>query len=252
MNDKLTGLIAEDETPQRTALAALLQELWPELKIVALCDDGLTAMEALHAQKPNVMFLDIRMPGVSGIEVARAADLTTQVVFTTAYSEYALSAFEEGAADYLVKPIKRDRLEKSIARVKERLRLGTPQNLDKLLSTLQQHLPQSGRNEIKWITANAGDTVKMFPVDDVLFFQAQDKYTRVVTANDEAHIRTPLKDLVEGLNSNEFWQVHRSVIVRATAIDRIKRVDGRMTISMKGNTDVLPVSNAFEFRFRSM
>lgn len=247
----VTALIAEDEVPQREALIAMLAEAWPELRIVAACGDGLSALEALAAQAPTVAFLDIRMPGVSGLEVARAASGRAHVVFTTAYSEYALKAFDEGAVDYLLKPVSRERLATAVERVKARVAAGTAPDITAALAAL----PPGGyaRGDLKWITANAGDTVKMFAVDDVLFFQAQDKYTRVVTASDETHIRTPLKELIAGLDAGVFWQVHRSAIVRAAAIGRVKRdVAGRLTLSVKGRNEVLPVSAAFAYRFKGM
>lgn len=251
MSGRFTALVAEDEAPQREALIGMLRELWPELEIAAACGDGLSALEALDAVKPTVAFLDIRMPGVSGVEVARAASGRAHVVFTTAYSEYALKAFDEGAIDYLLKPILRERLAKAVERLKVRLGDGAP-DIGALLGTLQQTLG-AGRSELKWITANAGDTVKMFAVDDVLFFQAQDKYTRVVTTGDEAHIRTPLKELIVGLDSAVFWQVHRGAIVRAAAIGRVRRDGaGRLSLSVKGRDETLPVSAAFHYRFKAM
>lgn len=246
------ALVAEDEAPQRAALVAMLGGLWPELRIVAECGDGLSALEALDAHKPVVAFLDIRMPGVSGLEVARAASGRAHVVFTTAFSEYALKAFDEGAVDYLLKPISPERLAKAVERVKARLAAGAAPDITALIGALQQQSVPA-RGELKWITANAGDTVKMFAIDDVLFFQAQDKYTRVVTAGDEAHIRTSLKELIAGLDSAVLWQVHRGAIVRAAAIGRVRRDGaGRLSLSVKGRDETLPVSAAFHYRFKGM
>jgi DNA-binding LytR/AlgR family response regulator len=248
------ALIAEDEAPQRAQLRAMLSQAWPELQIVAECEDGLSALEALQLHKPQVAFLDIRMPGVSGLEVARAASGVTQVVFTTAYDEYALQAFEHGAIDYLLKPIKRDRLALALDRVRERLKSGVSPDVSAVVEALEQQLANRQRRDgIKWITANVGNTTKMFPIDEVLFFQAQDKYTRVVTATDEAIIRTTLKELIEGLDSDAFWQVHRSAIVRANIIHSVRKDDdGKLVLTLKGRPELLPVSSAFQYRFRGM
>lgn len=247
-----TAIIAEDEAPQREALAAMLRELWPQLRIIAECADGLSALEAITEQKPSVAFLDIRMPGLSGLEVARSAG-ATHVVFTTAYDQYAVRAFDEGAIDYLLKPVTRERLAQTLERVQARLNAGKAPDLSTLLNALQGQLGGTARGSLKWITAGQGDAIKMFAIDDVLFFQAQDKYTRVVTATDEAHIRTPLKELLAGLDSDVFWQIHRSCIVRAAAIAKVQRDDlGKLHLSIKGRSELLPISSAFQHRFKTM
>jgi DNA-binding LytR/AlgR family response regulator len=247
-----TAVIAEDELPQRQELRAMLAELWPELHIVAECEDGLAALSALGQYRPQVAFLDIRMPGVSGLEVARAAGADCQVIFITAYEEYALRAFDEGAVDYLLKPISRDRLSRTAERARARLNDGTHVDMAALIDMIQAKLAPGNRG-IKWITASVGNAVKMFPIDEVLFFQAQDKYTRVVTADNEGNIRTPLKDLLAALDSGTFWQVHRSVIVRVSAIHTVEKgEDGKLHLSVRGHQEVLPVSSAFQHRFRGM
>jgi DNA-binding LytR/AlgR family response regulator len=236
------ALVAEDEAPQRRRLCELLGELWPELEVVAECSDGLAALEALTSQQPDVAFLDIRMPGLTGLEVARAAD-TTQVVFTTAYESHALDAFDHAAVDYLLKPIGRERLAQSVARLKQRL--AEP------LADLKKSFGVSAG--IRWITGSAGHVTRVLGIDEVLFFAAQDKYVRVVTADDEVQIRTPLRELLGELDPEAFWQIHRSVIVRAGAIHRIETgVDGRMKLTVKSRTEELPVSQAFQFRFKPM
>jgi DNA-binding LytR/AlgR family response regulator len=236
------ALIAEDEIPQRRRLCELLGELWPELEVVAECGDGLAALEALTGQHPDVAFLDIRMPGLTGFEVARAAD-STQVVFTTAYEGHALDAFDHAAVDYLLKPIRRERLAQSIVRIKQRL-AEAPVGLSKSFGV------SAG---LRWITGSAGHVTRVLGINEVLFFAAQDKYVRVVTADDEVQIRTPLRELLAALDPEAFWQIHRSVIVRAGAIHRIESgVDGRMKLTVKGRTEELPVSQAFQSRFRPM
>ena len=254
MTLEITAILAEDEAPQRAELREMLRELCPELRIVAECEDGLSALEALAQHSPQIAFLDIRMPGVSGIEVARAANAKTHVVFTTAYDEYAVQAFDNGAIDYLLKPIKRERLILAIQRVRERLRAGAVPDIGPALAALEASLSARQSAEgIKWITATIGNTTKMFAVDEVLFFQSQEKYTRVVTATDEAIIRKPLKELLERLDSNLFWQIHRSAIVRVAAIHSVNRgEEGRLILRIRGRDELLPVSNAFTHRFKSM
>jgi DNA-binding LytR/AlgR family response regulator len=250
----LRALVAEDEEPQRRKLCELLSELWPELEIVAQCDDGLAALESLTVLQPQIAFLDIRMPGLNGLEIALAASEKAHVVFTTAYDEYAVAAFERGAIDYLLKPIKRERLEQCIQRLKDRAGLGATPEIGTILSALQGRLiPQSRLGAIRWITGSSGSVTKMFGIDEVLFFQAQDKYVRVATADDEVHIRTPLRELLETLDAEEFWRVHRSVIVRARAIHRIESTaEGALQLRVRGRSDVLPVSSAFNHRFKPM
>jgi DNA-binding LytR/AlgR family response regulator len=248
-----TAIIAEDETPQRQELRALLAELWPELSVVAECEDGLTALEALEQHRPQIAFLDIRMPGVSGLEVARAAGTHCQVIFITAYEEYALRAFDEGAVDYLLKPVERERLRRAIERARSRLEGGPQVDMAALIDMVQARLSADGKPGIKWITVSVGNSVKMYSIDEVLFFQAQDKYTRVVTADSEGHIRTPLKELLPSLESETFWQVHRSVIVRVGAIRAVEKgQDGKLLLTVRGRPDVLPVSSSFQHRFRGM
>ena len=247
-----TAIIAEDELPQRQELRALLAELWPELDVVAECADGLAALNAIEQHRPSVAFLDIRMPGVSGLEVARAAGAGCQVIFITAYEEYALRAFDEGAVDYLQKPVARERLGRAVERARMRLNKGAQVDIAALVDMVQAQLAP-GKQTIKWITASVGNAVKMFSIDEVLFFQAQDKYTRVVTADSEGHIRTPLKELLPSLDSEVFWQVHRSAIVRVGAIRAVEKGDdGKLHLTVRGHPEVLPVSSAFQHRFRGM
>jgi DNA-binding LytR/AlgR family response regulator len=246
------AVIAEDELPQRQELRTLLAELWPELDVVAECEDGLAALNAIEQHRPNVAFLDIRMPGVGGLEVARAAGAGCQVIFITAYEEYALRAFDEGAVDYLQKPVARERLSRAVERARARLDTGAQADIAALIDMVQAQLAP-GKQRIRWITASVGNAVKMFSIDEVLFFQAQDKYTRVATADGEGHIRTPLKELLSELDSETFWQVHRSVIVRVGAIRTVEKgEDGKLHLSVRGHAEVLPVSTAFHYRFRGM
>ena len=251
---RITALIAEDEAPQRAALLDMLEEAWPSLEVVAVCEDGVSALEAAKEHRPAVAFLDIRMPGVNGLDVARAVVANGGlVVFTTAYDDYAIRAFEAGAADYLLKPVQPVRLAQAVERLQARLAAPRPSDLQSLVEDLEARLRPQGERLIRWISASIGDSVRMIGIDEVLFFQAQDKYVRVVTASDEAIIRTPVKDLLAGLDPEAFWQVHRGVVVRVAAIDRLRKDElGKASLSLKGRSEPLPVSAAFLHRFRGM
>ncbi|ODS62853.1 MULTISPECIES: LytTR family DNA-binding domain-containing protein [unclassified Arenimonas] len=251
---QVTAIVAEDEAPQRAALLDMLAEAWPDLEVVAACEDGIAALEAVAVHRPRVAFLDIRMPGVSGLDVARAVVAAGgQVVFTTAYDDYAIRAFEAGAVDYLLKPVAPARLATAIERLRERLAAPRGDDLQARLEQLEARLRPEGERRIRWISASIGDNVRMLGIDEVLYFQAQDKYVRVVAGEDEAVIRTPLKELLAGLDPEEFWQVHRGVVVRVSAIDRVRKDElGKARLSLRGRAETLPVSSAFLHRFRGM
>lgn len=254
MSVPVTALIAEDEAPQRAALLDLLAEQWPELDVIGACEDGPSALLIAAERRPRVAFLDIRMPGVGGLDVARAVVAGGGlVVFTTAYDEYAVRAFEADAADYLLKPIQPARLRRTVERLRARLaRPGAAAAADPL-DALEARLRPQGERLIRWISASAGDSVRMIGIDEVVYFQAQDKYVRVVTGSDEAVIRTPLKELLAGLDPDLFWQVHRGVVVRVAAIERLRKDElGRAVLRLKGRAETLPVSAAFVHRFRGM
>lgn len=252
-----TAILADDEDLPRDELQRMLASAWPELEIVATCEHGPAAVEAIDVHRPAIAFLDIRMPGLSGLDVARAASGRCHVVFTTAYDSHAVAAFDAGAVDYLLKPIGADRLAEAVRRLKERLaaRQSAP-DLDALISRLSERIgpaPQAAAQRLRWISASVGDTIKMFGIDQVLFFQSDEKYTRVVTAADEAHVRKPLKEIAEGLDPEQFWQVHRGLIVRADAISRAQRDDlGRIVLHLHQHPEKLPVSQAYAWRFRAM
>jgi DNA-binding LytR/AlgR family response regulator len=250
---KATALIAEDEAPQRLALRQLLALLWPELEVVAECGDGLAALTALAVHRPRIAFLDIRMPGASGLDVAQRACQMAHVVFITAYDEHAVRAFETGALDYLLKPITVERLGKTLVRLRERLNGSVPDIAAAIESLRQSVIVAQGSTHTRWITAAVGNVTKMFPVEDVLFFKSDEKCTRVVTRSEEAVIRTSLKELLGALDPNVFWQIHRSVIVQVRAIKHVRRTDlGTMQVSVVGCSEVLPVSQPFQYRFRGM
>ena len=252
-------VIAEDEELLRTALLLQLGEAWPALRIVAECEDGACALEAIAEHKPDVAFLDIRMPGLTGIEVAAAlAEVSprTQVVFVTAYDQYAIDAFEHGAVDYLLKPVARDRLQATVQRLQARMASGGPDPAT--LDTLLRHLAQRPAEPatvppLAWITANSGRETKLIMLDDVAYFRADSKYTVVVTAEGEALLRTPLKELLEALDPRQFRQVHRSTIVNLKAVASVVRDDsGKGTLRLKGRSETLPVSVPFMALFKGM
>lgn len=252
-----TAILAEDETLLRTALRDLLARVWPELEIVAECDDGASALEAISEQRPDVAFLDIRMPGLSGLEVAAAAaevSPETQVVFTTAYDQYAVDAFERGAVDYLLKPITEARLVATMQRLQTRAtpRAADAAALSQLLREVMLH-PGSRSEPLTWITASTGRETRLIMVDDVAYFRADSKYTVAMTAEGEALLRKPIRELAAMLDPNVFKQIHRSTIVNLRAVASIVRDDtGKGTLRLKQRPETLVVSQPFMTLFRNM
>ena len=252
-------VIAEDEELLRTSLLLQLGEAWPGLRIVAECEDGASALEAIAEHRPDVAFLDIRMPGLTGIEVAAALSEVsprTQVVFVTAYDQYAIDAFEQGAIDYLLKPVARDRLQATVQRLQARLANGRSDQatLDALLRHLARRPAEpEATPPLAWITANSGRETKLIMLDEVAYFRADSKYTVVVTAEGESLLRTPLKELLEALDPHQFRQIHRSTIVNLKAVASVVRDDsGKGTLRLKGRSEVLPVSVPYMALFRGM
>jgi DNA-binding LytR/AlgR family response regulator len=246
-----TAIIAEDEPVLRAQLRDLLGTVWPELKIVATAEDGLQAIKALQCHAPDVLFLDIQMPGLTGLDVARAASNRHHVVFVTAYNQYAVAAFEEGAVDYVMKPLEAGRLATACERVKSRLST-TPANLENLLRVLAK-MSAPKHSYLRWINASMGTDVKLITVDEVSYFRSDTKYTRVVTVDGESLIRTSLKDLLDGLDPSLFWQIHRSTIVNVNAIAAVSRdLAGHLVVKLKNRKETLPVSQPFAHLFRQM
>jgi DNA-binding LytR/AlgR family response regulator len=251
-----TAIIADDERLMREQLRTRLAEVWPELQILAEARNGEEAVAAVNEHRPDLAFLDIRMPGMTGIEAARAIGDACHIVFITAYNEYAVDAFEHGAVDYVLKPAERERLEVTVARLKKRL--GTrPNDLGELLAKLSARLDGSGggtgKAPLQWIQASVGQQLRMIPVGDVLFFTSDEKYTRVQTEGFEALIRKPIKELVEELDPEQFWQIHRSTIVNAKAIAGITRdFRGRQLVLVKGSNEKLEVSRNYTHLFKQM
>jgi DNA-binding LytR/AlgR family response regulator len=245
-----TALIAEDEPMLLAQLKARLTAAWPELEIVAEAANGEEALELAEAKRPDIAFLDIRMPIRSGLEVARELAPRCHVVFVTAYDEYAVAAFDEGAIDYVLKPPMPEKIAKVVARLKSRL-AQAPLDLTALLAKLAAR--GEGAAPLKWIRASLGASMRMISVDDVLYFRAEDKYTKVVTREGEALIRKPIKDLYDSLDPEAFWQIHRGSIVSLRAIERVDRDwRGEPVIVLKDRDEKLAVSRTFAHLFKAM
>jgi DNA-binding LytR/AlgR family response regulator len=249
---KARAIVAEDEPVLRDQMAELLSAAWPELDIVALAENGRQALEALRMHRPDVVFLDVQMPEATGLEVARAASGRSHVVFVTAYDRYAVSAFEEGAVDYVMKPLSGARIALAVQRVKERLRM-TPRRLDGLVDNLGAIERRPG-GYLRWINASRGeDEVQLITIEEVRYFQSDMKYTRVVSAMREGLIRKSIKDLAQELDPGVFWQVHRATIVNLNAIESVSRdLRGRVVLRLKGTEAVLHVSQPYAHMFRQM
>ncbi len=252
-------VIAEDEALLRDALVQLLGQVWPELDIVAVCDDGGSALEAIAQHQPEVAFLDIRMPGLTGLEVAAAlpqASPRTQAVFVTAYDQYALDAFDKGAVDYLLKPVARERLAATVQRIRSRMASGAHDAgaLAELVARLGQAIPNTSKEPpLVWLTASAGAETRLIMVEDVAYFQSDTKYTVVMTAAGEALLRKPIRELLDVLDPSMFKQIHRSTIVNLRAVASVSRDDtGRGMIRLKTRPETLAVSQPFMALFRNM
>ncbi len=247
-----TALIAEDEPLMRERLKDKLAELWPECEIVAEAADGDEALALFDLHGPQIAFLDVRMPGKSGLDVAALIGGDCHVVFITAYDQYAIGAFAAGAVDYLLKPVESERLAQTVERMKKKL-ASPPADLTSLLDQLRSVAPAQASARMRWIKAAVGKQVKLIAVEEVLFFQSDTKYTRVVLAQSEALIRTPLKDLLAGLDPERFWQVHRGTIVNLDAVSGVLREDAeRQFVLLKARPDRLPISRQFLHRFKQM
>lgn len=246
-----TAIVAEDEPILRAQLESKLAKLWPELAIVASVEDGAAALEALEDHAPDFMFLDIQMPEMTGVEVARHVAGRSHVVFVTAYDQYAIQAFEAGAVDYILKPATDERLATTIERLKAR-QGGSPPDLKSVLARISEHM-HGKRERLQWIKATVGQNLKLIPVADVLFFQSDEKYTRVALADGEALIKTPIRELLDGLDPEVFWQIHRSTIVNANAIAAVTRdFRGQAHVKIKGKDETLVVSRIYSHLFRQM
>jgi DNA-binding LytR/AlgR family response regulator len=254
MTTSLTAIIADDEHHLANYLNDRLSALWPELSIVGIAKNGLEAMRLVDDESPAIVFLDIRMPGLTGLEVASRLEAKTHVVFVTAYDQYAVEAFDKQAADYLLKPVTDERLARTIVRLKEKiLKAEAPGDIAGILKQLATVLPASKNAYLRWIRASVGEVVRQIPVDEVSYFQAQDKYVSVYTKDGESLIRTPLSDLQAELDPNEFWQIHRSTIVNVNRIATTTRdVMGKTQLKLKDSKAELQVSRAYAHLFKQM
>lgn len=247
-----TAIIADDEDLQRAELQRLLALAWPELEIVASVEDGSEALAAIAELEPDIAFLDIRMPGISGLDVARASQGKAGIVFTTAYDSHAIEAFDLGAVDYLLKPVTRPRLEQALERVRSRLGAGSAERSKRLVELDARLRPNAAQERIRWISCTAGNIIKLFPIDEILFFESDTRYTRVVTAGDEGLIRMPIKDLLPSLDPDQFWQIRRGTLVCARAIARIRRDElGGFIVELREHPAQLKVGQTYAWRFRS-
>ena len=246
-----TAVIAEDEPLLRAELRETLVALWPELVIAAEAEDGFAAMQALQTHQPQLLFLDIEMPGMTGLQVAALASRKCHVVFVTAFDKYALAAFEQGAVDYVLKPFSPARLAATVVRLKERMS-SQPADLDGLLASLAQREP-GAKGHLRWVKASQGQNVRLITVEEVLYFHADSKYTLVVTADGESLIRKTIAELVAELDPELFWQIHRSTIVNVNEIAAVHRKgNGTLELRLKRHKQLLAVSSTYVHLFRQM
>jgi DNA-binding LytR/AlgR family response regulator len=252
MND-ITAIIADDEAPLRQFLSKILSEVWPELIILGEAQNGREAMDLIEHRHPDIAFLDIRMPGLTGMEVADRISSDCRVVFVTAYEAYAVEAFEKEAADYLLKPVSRERLERTVMRLKEGLETGEPFPVEALRRIMAQIGSEEGSRSLRYLRVQHGDSVRLIPVDEVVYFKAQDKYTQVMTGEGESLIRKTIKELAGELAPEQFWQIHRGTIVNVRHIDRVSRsLTGKGVVRLKGRRETLTVSSRYLHLFRQM
>jgi DNA-binding LytR/AlgR family response regulator len=250
-----TAVIADDERLMREQIVSRLKQAWPELSIVGEAANGREAVALVRSREPDIVFLDIRMPEMDGIEAARALAGSAHVVFVTAYDEYAISAFEQGAVDYLLKPADPERVALTCQRLRERLDR-KPEPMSELLVELSQKLAggtSKSRDYLRWVQASVGATLRVIPTSDILFFRAEDKYTRVQTESFEALIRKPIKELVDELDPQEFWQIHRAILVRVDAVEQVSRdFRGHQVVQVRGRSEKLEVSRSYSHLFKQM
>jgi len=250
-----TAVVVDDERLMREQIIGRLKDAWPELLIVGEAGNGREAIAIVQALAPDVVFLDINMPEMDGVKVAQAIAGRAHIVFVTAYDQYAIRAFDHGAVDYLLKPVEPERVALTCRRLRERLQQ-KPDPIDALLEQLSKRLGSDGakpREYLRWVQASVGTHLRMIPTGDILFFRAEDKYTRVQTEGYEALIRKPIKELIDELDPNEFWQIHRATVVRVDAIAQVSRnYRGNQVVHLKGRDEKLDVSRSFGHLFKQM
>jgi DNA-binding LytR/AlgR family response regulator len=250
-----SAVVADDERLMREQIIDRLKEAWPELLIVGEASNGREAIAMVQSLQPDIVFLDISMPGMDGIETAQALAGRAHVVFVTAHDQYAISAFEHGAIDYLLKPAEPERVALTCQRLRERLKQA-PDPMDEVLAQLSQRLGTGGlkpREYMRWVQASVGANIRMIPTSEILFFRAEDKYTLVKTRGVEALIRKPIKELIEELDPDEFWQIHRSTVIRVDAVEQVSRdFRGHQIVHVRGSDEKLEVSRTFNHLFKQM
>jgi DNA-binding LytR/AlgR family response regulator len=252
MND-VKAVIADDEAPLRQFLVERLAEVWPELVICGQAKNGQEALDLIERHKPQIAFLDIKMPGLTGMEVAAKIAGACRIVFVTAYDEYAVEAFEKEAVDYLLKPVSRERLERTVKRLKEDLEKGKAFSAG-ILHRLMVHLSgEEAAQRLQYLRVQHGESVRLIHADEVIYFKAEDKYTTVITKEGESLIRKPIKELAEELDSEKFWQIHRGTIVNVRSIARVSRsLTGKGVVKLKDRSETLTVSNRYMHLFKQM
>jgi DNA-binding LytR/AlgR family response regulator len=250
-----TAILADDERLMRDQLKSRLEQVWPELEILDEAKNGEEAVQLVEQHQPDFAFLDIRMPVKTGLEAAREIGGKAHIVFITAYDQYAIEAFDQGAVDYVLKPADVERLQKTVERLKSRLQSAAqPTDMSSMLAQLAKQMGMAGKpSYLQWIQASIGQELRLIPVEEILFFQSDEKYTRVQTATYEALIRKPVRDLAEELDPAVFWQIHRATLVNAKAISGVVRdLRGRHLVQIKGLTEKLEVSRSFVHLFKQM
>jgi len=249
---RVSAVIADDEPLLRAQLRSRLERLWPELHVIHEMENGRGIEEVVQAHAPALFFLDIHMPGVNGLEAARVVGKRAHVVFVTAYDQYAIEAFERGAVDYVLKPFNEERLALTVSRLKERLG-SHPPDFNELVDTLVSRLAPRASEHLRWIKASVGPNVRLIPVEEVLFFRSDEKYTRVVTVQGESLIRKPIRELLDELDPARFWQIHRATIVNVDHIASVKRgLKDQAEITLRDHGETLVVSRAFTHLFKQM
>ena len=245
------ALIAEDESVLRVELKEMVAKLWPELIICAEAEDGIEALQALDKHAPDILFLDIQMPEMSGLEVAKQASGRCHVAFVTAYDKHAVAAFEQGAVDYVMKPFSLPRLATTVARLKDKV-ASTPAKFESLIEALA-HVAKGPKEHLRWINASQGGELRLITVDEICYFKSDSKYTLVVTADKESLIRRTIRELAEELDPNIFWQIHRGTLVNVNAISGVTReIGGHLYVKLKRRKEMLPVSEPYVQLFKQM
>jgi len=253
---EIKAIIADDEDQLRSYLKSRLSDVWADLVICGEAKNGQEALELIDEYHPHIAFLDIRMPGLSGMEVAKRIADSCRVVFITAYDQYAVEAFENEAIDYILKPVTRERLKKTTDRLKKQLTTssGPPADLSKVVERIVAGLPNKETPDyLQWIRAQQGEEIRLVPVEEVLYFKASDKYTMVITKDGESLIRKPIKELANELDPNKFWRIHRGTIVNASCIAKMSRsLTGRGVVRLKDHPETLTVSRSYIHIFKQM